>query len=220
MANKFFCPKLKRAFFNDVKRLESACRKGKMREKMRNAVYQIENEDKILSSAFTYLVQHGLENITIRELCKGTGIAQGSIYYWFGGKDNLICEAAEHGLQQVADKIYGYVVSGMQNLRKFFDNCLAEISLYRKELRFLYQVASSPVYGEKMRSKSKDLDCIYEKYSKSLSGVLHCTQQALEPLVYLFISIVLDYAIWEDEEKSQMQLEFLYNALTESGKTA
>ena len=71
-----------------------------------------------------------------------------------------------------------------------------------------------------MRSKSKDLDCIYEKYSKNLADVLHCTQQALEPLVYLFISIVLDYVIWEDEEKSQMQLEFLYGALTESEQTA
>ena len=41
---------------------------------MRDATYQID-EDGILDSTFNYLVKHGLENTTVRELCKGTGIA-------------------------------------------------------------------------------------------------------------------------------------------------
>ena len=72
---------------------------------MKAATYQIDEEG-ILDSTFNYLVKHGLENITIRELCKGTGIAQGSIYYWFSGKQDLICEAAEYGLRKVVDKIF------------------------------------------------------------------------------------------------------------------
>ena len=30
-----------------------------------------------------------------------------------------------------------------------------------------------------------------------------------------FISAVLDYAVWDEREKSQMQLEFIYSALSE-----
>ena len=61
---------------------------------MRQAKYNIDR-DAILEKTFNYLVKNGLENITIRELCKGTGIAQGSLYYWFDDKTNIICESTE-----------------------------------------------------------------------------------------------------------------------------
>lgn len=177
---------------------------------MKAATYQIDEEG-ILDSTFNYLVKHGLENITIRELCKGTGIAQGSIYYWFSGKQELICEAAEYGLRKVVDKIFSYVFSNMKNLRKFFDECLSEINKYKNELRFIYQMAASPVYGGKIRGKGRDLNLIYDKYVEKLALRLRCSTQELKPLVYLFISAVLDYVVWEDTENTQMQLESIYS---------
>lgn len=47
---------------------------------MKTATYQID-EREILDKIFTYMVKSGLGNISIRELCRGTGLAQGSIYY-------------------------------------------------------------------------------------------------------------------------------------------
>ena len=182
---------------------------------MKAATYQIDEEG-ILDSTFNYLVKHGLENITIRELCKGTGIAQGSIYYWFSGKQDLICEAAEYGLRKIVDKIFSYVFSNMKNLRKFFDECLSEINKYKNELRFIYQMAASPVYGGKIRGKGQDLNIIYDKYVEMLALRLQCSTQELKPLVYLFISAVLDYVVWEDTENTQMQLEFIYSVLTKN----
>ena len=182
---------------------------------MKAATYQIDEEG-ILDSTFNYLVKHGLENITIRELCKGTGIAQGSIYYWFSNKQDLICEAAEYGLRKVVDKIFSYVFSNMNNLRKFFDECLSEINKYKNELRFIYQMAASPVYGGKIRGKGHDLNLIYDKYIEMLALRLQCNTQELKPLVYLFISAVLDYVVWEDTKNTQMQLEFIYSVLTKN----
>ena len=177
---------------------------------MRDATYQID-EDGILDSTFNYLVKHGLENTTVRELCKYTGIAKGSIYYWFSNKQDLICEAAEYGLRKVVEKIFSYVFSNMKNLRKFFDECLSEINKYKNELRFIYQMAASPVYGGKIRGKGQDLNIIYDKYVEMLALRLQCSTQELKPLVYLFISAVLDYVVWEDTENTQMQLEFIYS---------
>lgn len=181
-----------------------------MMKYMRDATYQID-EDGILDSTFNYLVKHGLENTTVRELCKYTGIAKGSIYYWFSNKQDLICEAAEYGLRKVVEKIFSYVFSNMKNLRKFFDECLSEINKYKNELRFIYQMAASPVYGGKIRGKGQDLNIIYDKYVEMLALRLQCSTQELKPLVYLFISAVLDYVVWEDTENTQMQLEFIYS---------
>ena len=80
-------------------------------------------------------------------------------------------------------------------------------------------MAASPVYGEKIREKGHDFNFIYDKYTHKLSGVLSCDEEILRPLVYLFISAVLDYVIWEEKEKSQLQLDFIYSALPEMVKS-
>lgn len=183
-------------------------------ENMRTATYQID-ANKILESTFSYLVKHGLENVTIRELCKGTKIVQGSMYYWFGDKTSIICEATQYGLKKVTDEILEYVFKNMGDLKKFFSNCLAEINRYKKEIRFIYQMAASPVYDEKIRIARKNFNFTYNKYINKLSVRLQCDEKVLRPLVYLFISAVLDYVIWDEEEKSQIQLDFIYSAIPE-----
>lgn len=180
---------------------------------MNTGTYQTTDKSELSERVFPYLVKLGLENISIRELCKGTGIAQGTLYYWFKTKTNIVCETTEWGLKKVTDEIFDYVFASLDDLRSFFSNCIDEISKYKKELCFVYQLAASPVYGEKMRADGKELNFIYDKYIHRLSERLNCDEQTLRPLVYLFISAVLNYVIWDEREKVQTQLEFIYSAL-------
>lgn len=182
---------------------------------MNTAAYQTTDKSELSARIFPYLVERGLENITIREVCRGTGIVQGTLYYWFKDKTGIVCEAAQYGLKTVADEIFEYVFASLNDLKGFFANCLDEISKYKKELRFIYQLAASPVYGEKIRKTGKDFNFIYDKYTHRLSLLLDCDEQTLKPLVYLFISAVLDYVIWDEKEKSQLELNFIYSALPE-----
>lgn len=180
---------------------------------MNTATYQTTDKNELSERVFPYLVKRGLENVSIRELCKGTGIVQGTLYYWFKDKTNIVCEATEWGLKKVTDEIFEYVFASLDDLRGFFSNCLDEISKYKKELCFIYQLAASPVYGEKMRADGKELNFIYDKYIRRLSERLNCDEHTLRPLVYLFISAVLNYVVWDEKEKVQTQLEFIYSAL-------
>ncbi len=182
---------------------------------MNTAAYQTTDKSELSTRIFPYLVERGLENITIREVCRGTGIVQGTLYYWFKDKTGIVCEAAQYGLKTVMDEIFEYVFASLNDLKGFFANCLDEISKYKKELRFIYQLAASPVYGEKIRKTGKDFNFIYDKYTHRLSLLLDCDEQTLKPLVYLFISAVLDYVIWDEKEKSQLELNFIYSALPE-----
>ena len=38
-------------------------------------------DDSVLEKIFDFLVDNGLENVHIRDICNGTGIAMGSLYY-------------------------------------------------------------------------------------------------------------------------------------------
>lgn len=180
---------------------------------MRQATYSINRED-ILEKTFNYLVKNGLENITIRELCKGTGIAQGSLYYWFDDKMNIICESTEYGFETVSRKIFEYAFSAVDDLEKFFKECMSYISLYKDELRFIYQMAASPIYGEKIRANANNYEW-YRVYAEKLSKKLGCTSDELLPLVYLFISTILNYVIWEKKEGTAAQLTFIYMSLVD-----
>ena len=182
---------------------------------MNTAAYQTTDKSELSARIFPYLVERGLENITIREVCRGTGIVQGTLYYWFKDKTGIVCKAAQYGLKTVTDEIFEYVFASLNDLKGFFANCLDEISKYKKELRFIYQLAASPVYGEKIRKTGKDFNFIYDKYTHRLSLLLDCDEQTLKSLVYLFISAVLDYVIWDEKEKSQLELNFIYSALPE-----
>lgn len=180
---------------------------------MKTATYQTMDKDEVLDKIFAFMVESGLENISIRELCRGTGLAQGSLYYWFDDKTSIVCEATEHGLRRVTDDIFGYVFRRINDLPAFFEECLDKIDKHRKALRFIYQMASSPVYGKKIRADGKYFKEMYDSYAERLAVILQCNIETLRPIVYLFISAICDYAIWEDKANAQTEIDFIYSIL-------
>lgn len=170
-------------------------------------------KEEFLAMSFQYLVENGIDNISLRELCKTTGISMGSVYYWFGGKDELLVEAVQFGLMKVCDSIFDYAYSSMSDLKNFFETCLKEVSKFSKELRLIYQLATSPQYGEYVRNGATDVSFVYERYIKSLSGIIGCDMEKLKPIVYIVLATVLDYVIWDDYEMSKGQMDYIYNTL-------
>ncbi|UKI35276.1 MAG: hypothetical protein L6V93_13855 [Clostridiales bacterium] len=49
--------------------------------------------------------------------------------------------------------------------------------IQKNELRFIYQMAASPVYGEKSAKKSKDFNLIYDRYAHKLAVVFAVRRQ-------------------------------------------
>lgn len=180
---------------------------------MKTATYQTINQNEVLEKVFSCLVNRGLENISIREICRDTGIVQGSLYYWFDDKTTIICEATEYGLKKVTDEIFAYVFASINNLDGFFENCLERIGKYQRELRFIYQMSASPVYGEKIRKDGKYFKFMYDAYAEKLAVILNCNVENLKPIVYLFISAICDYAIWEDRGNAKVEIDFIYSIL-------
>lgn len=180
---------------------------------MKTATYRTVDENEVLDKVFAFLVKQGLENISIREICKGTGIAQGSLYYWFDDKTTIICEAAERGLKNVTDEIFGYVFASVDDSPSFFENCLEKISPYKETLRFIYQMVASPKYGEKLRRDGKYFKSMYDRYAEELAKRLNYDLDKVKPIVYLLVSAILDYAVWDDKDNAQTEIDFIYSVL-------
>ena len=174
-----------------------------------------DRKKEIIETTWQYLLKIGLANASVGELCKETKLAQSSLYYWFENKDDIWIAAGKYGMSKVVDALFSYTFNHTNNIRKYFDTLLDEVEKYKYELRLAIQITTSPIFGERMRNKAKDFRLWYEKYAEKLMGVFGCSHLHAETFIYSIIAYVIDYAIWDDGEKTQMLLNNLYDRIVE-----
>lgn len=175
--------------------------------------YERNIKKEILERCFKYFVQKGLEQASIKNLCQETGISSGSIYYWFKNRDDTIMEAAKFGMGMVVDEMFNYALANTQDLQLLINSFFDRLILYKKELRFIYQVIMSEKYGADMRSIIVTLKTSYDSYGEKLSYKLNIPYAILKPYVYMFISSVTNYIVWEDYETIQMEIKCICEAV-------
>ncbi len=164
----------------------------------------------IIITTWDYLLRTGFANASIGDLCREAKLAQSSLYYWFENKDDIWISAGKYGLSKVVEALFAFTLKHTNDVRKYFDTLLNEVEKYKYELRLAIQITTSPVFGERMRDKSKDFRLLYEKYAEKIMDIFGCTHHQAEVFIYTIIASVIDYAIWDDGEKTQMLLENLY----------
>ncbi len=167
-------------------------------------------EAELLSGTFDYLVESGLENFSMRELCKHTGISVGSIYYWFDNKDELVISAAQYGYSLVFANIFDYVFETIKDFEDFFEHSLNEIERFFVPMRAIYQIATSPYYGKKIRDNNDQFNLLYDQYVMKLAEFLNLGFDVLKPLVHIYMAAVTEYVICENKEAAKIQMQFIY----------
>ena len=163
----------------------------------------------IIKTTWKYLLTHGLGYSSIGDLCRETGVAQSSLYHYFENKDDIWISAGKYGLSMVVDALFEFTFNHTNDVKSFFEELLNEVEKYKYELRLGVQITTSPIFGEQMREKANDFRLLYERYAGKLMGMFGCTYLQAETFIYSIIAYVIDYAIWDDREKTQMLLDNL-----------
>lgn len=184
---------------------------------MRNQVVK-DVEKEFLEPSFQYLVKNGLENTSVRDLCKAMDISYGSIYYWFDGKDDIYTSVVEYGVAKAATKLFKKAFEKMKNAELFFSTFLDDVDDCTEDLRLVFQFATSIDYGKVVRKKTEEFKEVYQKYIEELSDITGIACEDMAPIIYLLISIVVDYVVWQDREASEMQMRFLYKVISKLRK--
>lgn len=167
----------------------------------------------IVATTWEYLLKTGLASASIGDLCRNARLAQSSLYYWFENKDDIWISAGKYGLSKVVDALFNFTLNHTDDVQKYFDTLIDEVEKYKYELRLAIQITTSPVFGERMRDKSKDFRFLYEKYAEKIIGVFKCTHNQAEVFIYSIIAYVIDYVTWDDREKTQMLLNNLHDRI-------
>ena len=169
--------------------------------------------DNILRSCFECLVKTGLEKTSMRDLSVASGAFSSSLYYMFKNKDDIVLNSTEYGLNIVVNSLFEYAFSHISNMKEFLNKFPSKVEEFKAELRFIYQVVSSPRYGDRMRQMTEKLYERYDEYTDILAEYLGCSYNMLRPFVRLAIAAVLDYVIWGEQDKMQMEMNCIYDSI-------
>ena len=172
-----------------------------------------DRKKEIIETTWQYLLNHGLEHSYVGELCRETNVAQSSLYHYFENKDDIWISAGKYGMSKVVDALFDFTFNHTHDIKSFFTELLDEVEKYKYELRLGVQITTSPVFGGRMREKANDFRLLYERYAGKLMGIFGCTYLQAEIFIYSIISYVIDYAIWDDREKTQMLLDNLHTRI-------
>ncbi len=143
----------------------------------------------------------------MKKLADACGVTNGALIYYFGSKDNLIVESTAYSMAKVEDD---YIVNAPENIEDI-ERFLQEMPyitarLHGAQYRFMYQVYASPKYQEYGKQFFKDVNIRYRQYSEQLSAKLGLPAEFIQGMTYLFVRACVHYAMFEDEEYLNLQL--------------
>lgn len=179
---------------------------------MKNYERNSKKED-IVEQTWKYLLKNGLSDSSIGELCRETKLSQSSLYHWFENKDELWISAGKYGLSKVVDALFTYTFNHTDSIDEYFTCFLDEVDKFKLELRLAIQITTSPIYGERMRNRSRGFRVFYKQYAKRLMESFGCSELQANVFIYTIISVVIDYVVWDDKDIAQMLLDNLHDRI-------
>ena len=186
---------------------------------VRKNVFKVKFNDKsnkkedIAELTWNYLLKTGLSNSSVGELCRETGLSQSSLYHWYENKDDIWISAGKFGLAKVVDVLFTYTFNHTDKINEYFKNFLDEVDKFKLELRLAVQITTSPLYGERMRSRSRGFRVFYKQYASKIMKQFGCTELQANVFIYTIISVVIDYVVWDDKDIAQMLLDNLHERI-------
>lgn len=173
-----------------------------------------ERRTAFLETCFDTFCEHGLENTSMKMLADACGVANGNLVYYFGTKDNIIIEATAHCMAKVEDDFMSQAPTSFADIERFLREMpYLTAKLHGAKYRFMYQVYASPKYREYGKEFFKGVNIRYHNYAELLSGKLGMPADFIQGMTYLFVRACVHYALFEDENYLQLQLNAIRTSL-------
>ena len=106
--------------------------------------------------------------------------------------------------------MFTLVYTYLSDLNSIFDKVIECARLHRSELRFIYQVATSPMCGEELRELAITVPEAIDSFSIVLAERLNCNQERLRRIVHLTISVILNDIVWENYVNLKFNMKFYF----------
>lgn len=117
-------------------------------------------------------------------------------------------------MAKAKDHIIAKAPTSFEDIERFLnEKPYLTAKLHGKKYRFMYQVYSSPKYLEYGKEFFKGVNVRYHEYADELSNKLGMPADYIQGMIYIFVRACVHYALFEDEEYLQLQLNAIRTSL-------
>lgn len=168
----------------------------------------------LLETCFEVFCKNGLENTGLKMLADACGVTNGALLYYFDSKDRIVIESTAHCMAKVEDDFMARAPRSFEDIERFLREMpYLTAKLHGAKYRFMYQVYASPKYREHGKAFFSGVNIRYRKYAELLSGKLGMPADFIQGMTYTFVRACVHYALFEDEEYLQLQLNAIRASL-------
>ncbi len=169
-----------------------------------------QKKKELLEKCFELFVKQGLENTSLNELVAYCNVHKSTMYSYLASKDEIVIECAKMHMLEL-DKMFNNVFKNPPDtLKEVLQHGFEKIVEEKSKLRFVYQVISSPLYGELAQ---KELSLIYMKYvdySEPIARIYKVNEVEFRTCFILFLSTMHDYCMWGNEILAKEKLDYIF----------
>lgn len=181
---------------------------------MAAAKHNPERRTELLEICFDTFCKNGLENTGMLKLSEACGITNAALIYYFKSKDNLIIEATAHCMAKVEDDFMAQAPTSFVDIERFLREMpYLTAKLHGSKYRFMYQVYASPMYREYGKEFFRGVNIRYHQYAEMLSKKLGMPTDFIQGMIYIFVRACVHFALFEDEEYLNLQLNAIRTSL-------
>lgn len=181
---------------------------------MSESKHNSQRRTELLEICFDTFCKYGLENTGMKKLAEACEITNGALIYYFESKDNLIIESTAYCMAKVEDDFMANAPTGFEDIERFLREMpYLTAKLHGAKYRFMYQVYASPKYREHGKEFFKGVNVRYHEYAVLLSQKLGMPADFIQGMTYLFVRACVHYALFEDDEYLNLQLNAIRTSL-------
>ena len=174
----------------------------------------LERGIEFLEICFDTFCEYGLENTGMQKLSEACGVTNAALVYYFGTKDNIVIESTAHCMAKVEADFMAKAPTSFEDIERFLQEMpFLTAKLHGAKYRFMYQVYASPKFREQGQEFFRGVNVRYRRYAQQLSGKLGMPADFIQGMIYLFVRACVHYAMFEDEEYLNLQLNAIRTSL-------
>lgn len=172
-------------------------------------------KQQMLEKCFELFVKKGLENTSLNDLTTYCKTYKAALYNYFKSKDEIVLETAKTYMKTLDEMFDKEFINPKATIKEALQRGFDVVCEQRNELRYIYQVISSPKYGAKSRSELSRIYSKYLDYSKKFAEFYNVDHSKFRPYFLLFVATIHDYCLWENNELVNEKLEYIYKKVDE-----
>ena len=173
----------------------------------------------VINICLDHFIENGLDSST-RSLSGALKLQNAGLYYYFDSKDDAVLACAEAAAIRLEETLLAPALKDLGNPDIMFKRLQSRADEMTPTMRFLVSVCVNGKYKERMKPALHRLDQRYEHYADMISEKLGCKKEDIAPYVYLVITAVANYMIFEEDVFISPQMEIAKRAIKSFSKSS